>query len=74
MWIYLLNLEPQEELNFVCIYLHTELHLYLAEEIFCCDFCSTSQQMFLWLLQFLHEEMHSHPDFGGIFGGIVFLK
>lgn len=40
MWIYLLNLEPQEEMNFVYIYLHTELHLYLAEENFCCDSCS----------------------------------
>lgn len=64
MWIYPLNLAPQEDLNFVYIYLHTELHLYLAEESFCCDSCSTSQQIFLWLLQFLHMEMYSHPDLG----------
>lgn len=48
MWIYLLNVEPQEELNFVYIYLLTEFHLYLAKESFCCDSC-TSQQMFIWV-------------------------
>lgn len=32
------------------------------------------QQMFLWLLQILHMEMVSHPDFGVFLAGLFFLS